>query len=136
MKQFCVQMIDESISSQWWKTIMKHFVKIGNEFEIRCWREEVAEIESASLYGVAVEDTVRVPGRGGRPILFCHRRLLSPGAKKGLSVAGKSLFVVAYSVLLCGCCCGGLCLSPCPVFPRLDTLILPLLFKVSRPVLP
>ena len=81
------------------------------------------------------DDTVRVPGRGGRPILFCHRRLLSPGAKKGLSVAGKSLFVVGYSVLLCGLC-GGLRLSPCPGFPRLDTLILPLLFKVSRPVLP
>ena len=61
--------------------------------------------------------------------LFCHRRLLSPGAKEGFPVAGKSLLVVGYSVLLCG---GSLCLSPCPVFPRLDTVILPLLFKVSR----
>ena len=64
MKQFCVQMIDDSISSQWWKTIMKHFVKIGNEFEIRCWREEVAEIESASLYGVAVEDKYEISIKG------------------------------------------------------------------------
>ncbi len=53
-----------------------------------------------------------------------------------LPVAGKSLLVVGYSVLLCGLCGGGLRLSPCPVFPRLDTVILPLLFKVSRPVLP
>ena len=68
--------------------------------------------------------------------LFCHRQLLSPGTKEGLPVAGKSLLVVGYSVLLCGLCGGGLRLSPCPVFPRLDTLILPLLFKVSRPVLP
>ena len=64
------------------------------------------------------------------------RQLLSPGTKEGLPVAGKSLLVVGYSVLLCGLCGGGLRLSPCPVFPRLDTLILPLLFKVSRPVLP
>ena len=68
--------------------------------------------------------------------LFCHRQLLSPGTKEGLPVAGKSLLVVGYSVLLCGLCGGGLRLSPCPVFPRLDTVILPLLFKVSRPVLP
>ena len=27
------------------------------------------------------DDTVGVPGRGGRPVLFCHRRLLSPGAE-------------------------------------------------------
>lgn len=44
--------------------------------------------------------------------------------------------VDGYSVLLCGLCGGSLRLSPCPVFPRLDTVILPLLFKVSRPVLP
>ena len=29
MKQFGVRMIDNSISSQWWKGIMNHFVKIG-----------------------------------------------------------------------------------------------------------
>ena len=68
--------------------------------------------------------------------LFCHRRLLSPGAKEGFPVARKIPLGCRYSVLLCGCCCGGLCLSPCPVFPRLDTLILPSLFKVTRPVLP
>ena len=40
------------------------------------------------------------------------------------------------SVLLCGLCGGCLRLFLRPVFPRLDTVILPLLFKVSRPVLP
>ena len=72
----------------------------------------------------------------GVPFFSVNRFLLSPGAKEGLPVAGKSLLVVGYSVLLCGLCGGGLRLSPCPVFPRLDTVILPLLFKVSRPVLP
>lgn len=64
MKQFGIQMIDNSISSQWWKTIMKYFVKIGNSFEIRCWKEEAAEIESASLYGVAVDDKCEVSIKG------------------------------------------------------------------------
>ena len=64
MKQFGVQMIDNSISSQWWKGIMNHFAKIGNAFEIRCWKEEIAEIESASLYGAAVDDKYEVPIKG------------------------------------------------------------------------
>ena len=64
MKQFGVRMIDNSISSQWWKGIMNHFVKIGNVFEIRCWKEEIAEIESASLYGVAVDDKYEISIKG------------------------------------------------------------------------
>ena len=34
------------------------------------------------------------------------------------------LSAVGYSVLLCGLCGGGLRLSPCPVFPRLETVVL------------
>lgn len=64
MKQFGVQMIDNSISSQWWKKIMEHFVRVGDTFEIRCWSEEVAEIREASLYGVAVEDKYEVSVKG------------------------------------------------------------------------
>ena len=64
MKQFGVRMIDNSISSQWWKGIMNHFVKIGNVFEIRCWKEEIAEIESVSLYGAAVDDKYEVSIKG------------------------------------------------------------------------
>lgn len=64
MKQFGVQMIDHSISSQWWKKIMEHFVRVGDAFEIRCWREEVAEIREASLYGTAVGDKYEVSIKG------------------------------------------------------------------------
>lgn len=64
MKQFGVQMIDKSISSQWWKKIMEHFVRVGDIFEIRCWREEVDEIREASLYGIAVEDKYEVSVKG------------------------------------------------------------------------
>lgn len=64
MKQFGVQMIDNFISSQWWKKIMKHFVKVGDTFEIRCWREEIAEIAEASFYGTAVDDKYEVSIKG------------------------------------------------------------------------
>lgn len=56
MKRFAVQMIDNSISSDWWKTIMEHFTNVGDTFEIRCWKEEVSEITRASLYGAAIDD--------------------------------------------------------------------------------
>lgn len=64
MKQFGVQMIDNTISSQWWKQIMKHFVRVGDKFEIRCWKEDVAEIREASLYGTAVDDKYEVSIKG------------------------------------------------------------------------
>ena len=41
---------------------------------------------------------------------------------------------VGYSVLWCGQCSGSLRLFLRPIFPRFDTVILPLLFKISRPV--
>ena len=64
MKQFGVQMTDNSISSQWWKKIMGHFVRVGDAIEIRCWREEAAEIEEASSYGAAVNDGHEVSVKG------------------------------------------------------------------------
>lgn len=47
------------------------------------------------------------------------------GVKKGFPVIGKSLSAVGYSVLLRGR--GGLRPFPCPILPRFDTLILPLI---------
>ena len=64
MKQFSVQMLDNSVSSQWWKKIMEHFVRVGDTFEIRCWREEVAEIEQASLYGTTIDSKYEVSIKG------------------------------------------------------------------------
>ena len=43
---------------------MEHFVKVGDAFEIRCWREEAAEIGEASLYGTAVADRYEVSVKG------------------------------------------------------------------------
>ena len=64
MKQFHVQMLDHAVSSQWWRRLIAHFVRAGDPFEIRCWREEAAAIEKASLYGTAVEDHYEVSVKG------------------------------------------------------------------------
>lgn len=47
-------MTDNSVSSEWWKTIMRHFIRIGDCFEIRCWKEETQEVSQAKRYGTAV----------------------------------------------------------------------------------
>ena len=56
MKRFGIQMIDHSVSSDWWKTIIKHFFKVGDNFEIRCWKEEIEEILQAQHYGTATDE--------------------------------------------------------------------------------
>lgn len=64
MKKMWVQMIDDSISTEWWNQIISHFIKVGDNFEIRCWQEERAEIMQASLYGIAVDDGYEVSVKG------------------------------------------------------------------------
>lgn len=51
MKTIQVQMLNNNISSYWWKEIIRHFAKPGDEFEIRCWNEEKEEIKIALAYG-------------------------------------------------------------------------------------
>ena len=43
---------------------MNHFVKIGDIFEIRCWREKVVEMKESSLYGTVVDDKYEVSIKG------------------------------------------------------------------------
>lgn len=57
-------MIDNSISTECWKQIISHFIKIGDDFEIRCWREETVEIKQASSYGVVTNDGNEVSIKG------------------------------------------------------------------------
>ncbi len=51
-----LQMINNRISSLWWKEIVKRFVHTGDNLEIRCWKEETDEIKRASVYGNPEED--------------------------------------------------------------------------------
>ena len=59
-----LQMIDKRISSDWWKKLVEHFIKVGDAFEIRCWKEETDEIKQASLYGNPTEDYNEISIKG------------------------------------------------------------------------
>ena len=64
MNVISLQMIDHHITSFWWKELVKYFVQVGDNLEIRCWREESAEIQQASLYGSPTEDHYEVYVKG------------------------------------------------------------------------
>lgn len=59
-----VQMTDHSVSSEWWRALVRHFVRAGDELEIRCWKEETAEIRQASFYGTSSPDRNEVSVKG------------------------------------------------------------------------
>ena len=59
-----LQMIDKKTSSDWWKKLVEHFIKVGDAFEIRCWKEETDEIKQASLYGNPTEDYNEISIKG------------------------------------------------------------------------
>ncbi len=64
MREIGLQMIDHHISSDWWKRLVKYFVKVGDSLEIRCWKEESAEIQQASSYGNPTDDNYEVSIKG------------------------------------------------------------------------
>lgn len=64
MREVSLQMIDRRISSEWWKKLVKYFVKVGDILEIRCWKEESAEIQQASVYGNPTDDNYEVSIKG------------------------------------------------------------------------
>ena len=101
MKHFDVQMIDNSISSQWWKTIVKHFIKVGDAFEIRCWREEVTEIEEASLYGIAVDDKYEVSIKGFLTKELLEKLLIEEAADKSIYNKMTKYFTIHVENNLC-----------------------------------
>ena len=57
-------MVDNTVSSAWWKTIIHHFIRVGNDFEIRCWKEETEEILQAKRYGEATEEDNEISIKG------------------------------------------------------------------------
>ena len=101
MKQFGVQMTDNSISSQWWKKIMGHFVRVGDAIEIRCWREETAEIEEASSYGAAVNDGNEVSVKGIVTKDLLEKLLSEEPAEKSLYNKMTNYFTIHVKNDLC-----------------------------------
>lgn len=64
MREISLQMIDRNTSSDWWKKLVRYFVHVGDSFEIRCWKEEAAEIQQASVYGDLTEDNHEISVKG------------------------------------------------------------------------
>lgn len=64
MSRIQLQMIDNSVSSAWWRELVQHFARPGDGLEIRCWKEETVEIQQASLYGEPTEDKYEVSIKG------------------------------------------------------------------------
>ena len=64
MKEVSLQMVNRHISSDWWKRLVKYFVKAGDSLEIRCWKEEFDEIQQASRYGNPTDDNYEVSIKG------------------------------------------------------------------------
>ena len=54
MQRIFIELIDyniRNINADWWKQLMGLFLKPGESFEIRCWREESDLIRQALAYG-------------------------------------------------------------------------------------
>lgn len=59
-----VDMVDRSVSSEWWRELIRHFANVSDEMEIRCWKEETVEISRATMYGAPLEDGYEVSVKG------------------------------------------------------------------------
>lgn len=64
MREISLQMTDRKVSSLWWKELVRYFVNNGDELEIRCWKEETAEVKQAVLYGSLTEENYEVSVNG------------------------------------------------------------------------
>ena len=64
MREISLQTIDRHISSVWWKKLIQYFIQVGDNLEIRCWKEEDAEIQQASVYGKPTNENYEVSIKG------------------------------------------------------------------------
>lgn len=44
--------------------MIHHFIRVGDHFEVRCWKEETQEILQAKRYGEAIEDGNEISIKG------------------------------------------------------------------------
>ena len=64
MRKISLQMIYNKVSSLWWREVVSHFINEGDRFDIRCWKEEIEEIDVASKYGCPVDDINEISIKG------------------------------------------------------------------------
>ena len=84
MKEISLQMINLRISSDWWKKLIQYFVKVGDDLEIRCWKEEANEIKQASIYGDPTDANYEVSIKGVVSEIFISELLSENPTDKGI----------------------------------------------------
>lgn len=80
---------------------MKHFVRVGDRYEIRCWREESDEIRQASLYGCAVDDGYEVSIKGTMTKELLEKILTDAPTDKSLYNKMTNFFTIHAENELC-----------------------------------
>ncbi len=101
MKRYTVQMIDNTISSDWWKKLIGHFMSVGDPFEIRCWKEEITEIAKASVFGTATEEKNEVSIKGWVTQALRRELLEEEPAEKMVYNKMTSYFTIHVNNSLC-----------------------------------
>ncbi len=82
MQEFFVQLTDGSLSPDWWRRLIAHFVRPGDAFEIRCWKEEDGDIARASSYGEVRQEQEQVSVHGRVSPALLRELLLEAPADK------------------------------------------------------
>ena len=101
MSRIQVQMIDHSVSSDWWRKLIQHFVRTGDDLEIRCWKEETVEIQQASLYGKPSEDGSEVSIKGRVTAKLLSELLAEEPADKSIYNKMTKYFTIHVKNELC-----------------------------------
>ena len=89
-----LQVTDDSVPSDWWKKLVRHFVKTGDPLEIRCWKEESEIIRQASLYGTAAEDGFEISVKGTVTPGLLEELLAEGQLEKGLFQQATRYFTI------------------------------------------
>ena len=84
MAGISLQMIDKSVSSHWWREVVKYFLRVGDPLEIRCWKEEEEETKRASVYGPVTEEGYEVSIKGPVTTDFLEEILTDEPADKSI----------------------------------------------------
>ncbi len=60
MRWMSADLVDPRRPTDWWKTVVQHFVGPGDALEIRCWKEQPEIVSQAARYGTPTEDGYEV----------------------------------------------------------------------------
>ena len=104
MKRFNIQMVDNTVSLEWWKTIIHHFIRAGDNFELRCWKEETQEILQAKRYGEAIENGNEISIKGILPDALLSELMEEDPTDKEIYNKMTKYFTINVKNELCDLC--------------------------------